>query len=196
MAKTGEQHYQDYQNYIAEGRVQSAGLSLLTACLCGYCPAQAELGYKYLHGILFPKDYEQAMRWLTAASEQGDAASMTNLATMYMNGRGAQTNGKKAAELLEKAFGLGFAPAARFIGLCCEKGIGYPKSAEEAFSWYQKGADLGDMGSAVLLGDAYEHGKGTAKDLEKARHWYELAAAGEGEEAETAREALESMKKV
>ena len=98
MAKTGEQHYQDYQNYIAEGRVQSAGLSLLTACLCGYCPAQAELGYKYLHGILFPKDYEQAMRWLTAASEQGDAASMTNLATMYMYGRGAQTNGKKAAE--------------------------------------------------------------------------------------------------
>ena len=67
MAKTGEQHYQDYQNYIAEGRVQSAGLSLLTACLCGYCPAQAELGYKYLHGILFPKDYEQAMRMGLAA---------------------------------------------------------------------------------------------------------------------------------
>ena len=80
MAKTGEQHYQDYQKHLSEGHVQNAGLSLLTACICGYCPAQAELGYKYLHGILFPKDYVQAMRWLTAAADQGDASAMTNLA--------------------------------------------------------------------------------------------------------------------
>ena len=170
MPKTGEQHYQDYQKYLSESKIQSAGLSLMTAAICGYCPAQAELGYKYLHGILFPKDYEQAMRWLTAAADQGDAASMTNLATMYMYGTGAQTNGKK--------------------------GIGFPKSEKDALPWYRKGVEMGDMGAAILLGDCYENGRGVKKDLEEARRLYELAAAGDGEEAETAREALESMKRI
>ena len=115
---------------------------------------------------------------------------------MYMYGTGAQTNGKKAMELLNKALELGFAPAARFMGLCYEKGIGFPKSEKDALPWYRKGVEMGDMGAAILLGDCYENGRGVKKDLEEARRLYELAAAGDGEEAETAREALESMKRI
>ena len=84
MSQVGVKYYAEYQAHLEAGRPQNAGLSLMTAAISGYGPAQAELGYKYLNGILFPKDYPQALRWLTEAAGQGDAQSMTNLATMYM----------------------------------------------------------------------------------------------------------------
>ncbi|MBP3729521.1 MAG: sel1 repeat family protein [Lachnospiraceae bacterium] len=143
MAQNGEEHYREYRQHAEEGQLQSAGLSLLTSAICGYLPAQAELGYKYLKGIMFPKDYTQAMRWLDSAAQGKDPASMTHLATMYMYGYGTKTNGKKALELLQEAWEQGYGEAARMIGVCHEKGIGVPKSAEEAALWYRRSAECG-----------------------------------------------------
>ncbi len=194
MAKTGEQYYADYQSYLEKDDFQGAGLHLILASVTGYVKAQAELGYKYLNGILFPKDYDNAMRWLTAASDQGDLDSIVNLATMYLFGYGTKTDGARARELLQKAVDAEYPAAGRFMGISYEKGIGLPKDYEEAVKWYRWGAERGDAGSAFLLGDCYENGSGVKKDLNEARRWYEKAAEGDGVEAETARKALAALK--
>lgn len=194
MNETGEKKYQEYQDFLAKGMKQNAGLSLMVSAIMGYLPAQAELGYKYLNGILFPKDYTQAMRWLNAAAEKNDTDSIVNLAIMYMYGYGTKTDGPKAVELLEKAIAAEYPAAGRFMGLCFEKGIGAEKNPEKAAEWYRWGAEKGDAGAAYLLADAYLNGNGVKRDKAEAARWYEAAAAGEGEEAAMAQKALEGLK--
>ena len=95
-AKSAEETYLAYKECLAQNNRPRAGLNLMVAAIMGYLPAQAELGYKYLNGILFPKDYTQAMRWLSAAAEKEDTDSVVNLAIMYMYGYGTKTDGPKA----------------------------------------------------------------------------------------------------
>ena len=194
MSDSAEKEYLKYKEYLAQDIKPKAGLSLMVSAIMGYLPAQAELGYKYLNGILFPQDYTQAMRWLSAAAEQNDMDSTVNLAIMYMYGYGTKTDGPKAVELLEKAINAGYPAAGRFMGLCFEKGIGAEKNAEKAAQWYLWGAEKGDAGAAYLLADAYEHGSGVKADKAEAVRWYEAAAAQEGEEAEMAKKALAALK--
>ncbi len=194
MSDSAEKQYLLYQEYLEKNDKHNAGLSLMVSALMGYLPAQKELGYKYLNGILFPKDYSYAMRWLNEAADQGDMDSVINLATMYMYGYGTKTNGPKAMELLQKAVEAEHPAAGRFLGSCYEKGIGTEKNAEKAVEWYLWSAERGDAGAAYLLGDAYENGNGVTADRDKAVEWYEKAAAQEGEEAEMAKTALAKLK--
>ena len=194
MSNSADKSYKDYLDFLSHGQLQNAGLSLLVSASLGYTPAQAELGYKYLNGILFPKDYTQAMRWLSAAAEKDDPDSVVNLAIMYMYGYGTKTDGPKAAELLEKAVAFEHPSAGRFIGLCFEKGIGREKDAAKAAEWYRWSADRGDAGAAYLLADCYENGSGVKADKEEAVRWYEKAAADDGEEGRMAKEALARLK--
>ena len=194
MSGSAEKVYQEYLDFLAQGKVQSAGLDLLVSANMGYTKAQAELGYRYLNGILFPKDHTLAMRWLSAAAAKDDPDSVVNLATMYMYGYGTKTDGPKALELLEKAVGMEHAAAGRFMGLCYEKGIGVEKNAARAAEWYRWGAERGDAGAAYLLADCYENGNGVRADRDEAVRWYEAAAADDGEEGGMAREALSRLK--
>ena len=141
MSDSAEKSYEEYQELLRQGIRPKAGLALMVSAIMGYLPAQAELGYKYLNGILFPQDYTQAMRWLSAAAEKDDLDSIVNLAIMYMYGYGTRTDGPKAVELLEKAIRAEHPSAGRFMGLCYEKGIGREKSAEKAVEWYRWGAE-------------------------------------------------------
>lgn len=194
MSNAGLEHYQDYLNHLAENNRQGAGLSLMCSAIAGYVKAQSELGYKYLNGILFPKDHEQAFRWLNAAAGQDDMDAVVNLATMYMYGYGTKTDGVQARALLERAVQAEYAAAGRFMGLCHEKGIGGPKNEAEAVRWYLWGAERDDPGAAYLLADCYKEGRGVPKDPGQAAAWLEKAAQTEGEEADMAREALAEMK--
>ncbi|MBR6704597.1 MAG: sel1 repeat family protein [Lachnospiraceae bacterium] len=193
-AKSAEETYLAYKECLAQNNRPRAGLNLMVAAIMGYLPAQAELGYKYLNGILFPKDYTQAMRWLSAAAEKEDTDSVVNLAIMYMYGYGTKTDGPKAVSHLEKAIAADYPAAGRFMGLCFEKGIGAEKNFEKAAEWYRWAAEKGDAGAACLLGDAYENGRGVSADKAEAVRWYETAAAADCEEAATAKEALARLK--
>ena len=190
MAELGEKEYQMYVDFLKDNKPQNAGLYLMVSARMGYLKAQAELGYKYLHGIMFPKNYDHAMQWLSEAAVKGDMDSVVSLATMYMYGYGTKTDGAKAQELLRKAVEAEYPAAGRFMGLCCEKGIGQEKNAAKAAEWYAWGAEKGDAGSMYLLADCFEHGTGMAASRDEARRWYEACAATDTDEAAMAKEAL------
>ena len=148
--KSGEEHYQDYLDYLEKQDKQGVGLSLMSSAFSGYAPAQATLGRYHLLGEVFPRDLPDALKWLEKAVEQDYAPAMTSLAAMYMFGDGVKVNGKKAVELLTKAIGLGDAEALYVRGVCSEKGIGVEKDAADAEKWYEKAAEKGVTGSALM----------------------------------------------
>ena len=59
--KTGEEHFQDYKDYLEKQQMQGAGLSLMAAAFSNYAPAQAILGRYHLLGEVFPKDIPNAL---------------------------------------------------------------------------------------------------------------------------------------
>ena len=148
--KTGEEHFQDYLNYLEKDEKQGLGLSLMAAAFSDYAPAQAILGRYHLLGEVFPKDLPNALKWLEKAVAQDNAPAMTALAAMYMFGDGVKVNGKKAVELLTKAIDLGDAEALYVRGVCSEKAIGVEKDPEDAKAWYAKAAEKGVTDSALM----------------------------------------------
>lgn len=148
--KTGEEHFQDYLDYLEKKQMASVGLSLMASAFSNYAPAQAILGRYHLLGDVFPRDLPNALKWLEKAVAQDYAPAMTSLAAMYMFGDGVKVNGKKAVELLSRAIELGDDEALFIRGVCSEKGIGVEKSQEDAQGWYAKAAEKGVTKSALI----------------------------------------------
>ena len=65
--------------------------------------ASAGLGKAYYKGLGTPKDYSDAFKFLTIASDLNDSESMRLLAACYRYGRGVQINANKEKEWLDKA---------------------------------------------------------------------------------------------
>ena len=103
--KTGEEHFQDYLDYLEKKQMQGLGLSLMASAFSNYAPAQAILGRYHLLGDVFPRDLVNALKWLEKAAEQDNASAMTALAAMYMFGDGVKVNGKKALFTVQPADG-------------------------------------------------------------------------------------------
>ena len=148
--KTGEEHFQDYLDYLEKKQMQGLGLSLMASAFSNSAPAQAILGRYHLLGDVFPRDLVNALKWLEKAAEQDNASAMTALAAMYMFGDGVKVNGKKAVELLTRAIELGDDEALFVRGVCSEKGIGVAKDPEDAKIWYAKAAEKGITKSALM----------------------------------------------
>ena len=148
--KSGEEHYQDYLEYLEKNDRQGLGLSLMASAFAGYAQGQATLGRYHLLGERFPKDLSAALKWLEKAVEQDYAPAMTALAAMYMFGDGVKVNGRKAVELLTRAIELGDAEALYVRGVCSEKAIGVAKDPEDAKAWYAKAAEQGVTSSPLM----------------------------------------------
>ena len=52
--------------------------------------AQSRVGLALAMGQEMPQNYREAVKWLSAAAEQGDPAAEHNLALMYFNGTGVK----------------------------------------------------------------------------------------------------------
>ncbi len=61
----------------------------------GYLSARAEaqLGYKYEHGLGVPQSYEMAVLYYTSAAERGDPTGQYLLGLMYDKGQGVRQDG-------------------------------------------------------------------------------------------------------
>ena len=148
--KSGEEHFQDYLEYLEKDDKQGLGLSLMASAFAGYAQGQGTLGRYHLLGERFPRDLSAALKWLEKAAEQDYAPAMTALAAMYMFGDGVKVNGKKAVELLTRAIDLGDAEALYVRGVCSEKAIGVEKDPEDAKAWYAKAAEKGVTDSPLM----------------------------------------------
>ncbi|NRR33914.1 sel1 repeat family protein [Oxalobacteraceae bacterium] len=126
-----------------------AGYWLRRAAIGGNVDAQYLTGRQYTKatgpsGI----DFDQAIRFLTMAANQGHRNAMRALANIYEESIDGETYGRPVKH----------------------------KSMNKALSWYTKGADLGDRYSAAALAYIFKFGNHVPVDLEKSFYWYEKSA--------------------
>jgi uncharacterized protein len=106
----------------------------------GSCASQAILGLRYLYGTdEVAVDYQQALRFLSAATEQGSSRAIANLAYMHELGLGTPRDLTKAIQLYERVGNVEFF-AAIALGRIYSKELGLSMNPEEAFRWYSVAA--------------------------------------------------------
>lgn len=136
----------------------------------GDLDTQISLARDYLTGSNnTPKQPVDAARWLTAASEKGNAEAQFLLANLLREGaEGLKANKKNAVTLYASAADKGHAEAAYWAGDAYHYGNGVKIAATRAVEYYGKAADLGHVASKNNLGLMYLQGKGVDRDLKTA----------------------------
>jgi len=122
------------------------------------------------------KDYAKAMEWYRKAADQGHAAAMNSIGSMYEHGEGVAGDPAQAAEWYGRAAKKGYAPAMHNLGVLYAQGKGVAKDAGIAVKWYSQAAGLGDTDAMNNLGVIYETGQGVVESKGGAAKWYRQAA--------------------
>ncbi|MBZ5653905.1 MAG: sel1 repeat family protein [Acidobacteriia bacterium] len=121
-------------------------------------------------------DPAQALKWFEQAARKGYAPAQVNLAVMYINGWGTQTNYGTALHWLHEAANQNYARADYNLGILYQQGQGVTKDPAEALRYFRKGAEAGDTGAQTNLGYFYDRGLGVPRNLQTAADWYRKAA--------------------
>lgn len=135
-------------------------------------------------------DYELAFEQWAAAAEQDDPVGQYNLAVLYYNGDGVETNYKKAHQWFLRSAKQGYADAQYDLGTMYMLGEGTNQDYAVGLTWLRKSADQ-QYGPAMLeLGKAYHHGTGLRQHLPSALRWYYQGQDAGADDAEELIEAL------
>lgn len=94
----------------------------------------------HLGGDGKPKDYQEALKWLREAAENGDADAMAYLGSMYQNGLGVKQDNAKAIKWFKKAAKKGNVQSQFLLASFYEKGDITNKDEKQARKWYEKAA--------------------------------------------------------
>lgn len=112
-----------------------------------------ELGTIYLNGTeITPSDGQEAMRWLSAAAEAGDAVAMHNIAIGSITGTVIPRDDALALRWLEIASSQKLGAATFVYGKMHENGRGVPVDLEKAVGLYVLAASQGHKPAALHLG--------------------------------------------
>lgn len=126
---------------------------------------------------------EKAVEYYKLGVKNGSDRAMINLANLYMDGRGVNTDYEEAFQLRSDAIlGLlalaeaGDAAAQQRLGTYLIDGRGCPKNLTEGFNWVKKSADQDYPNALYSLGVCYQFGYGVEEDKKEAFRFYERAA--------------------
>lgn len=98
----------------------------------GHDSAQIHLAHKYYE----KGDDEKAFTWYRKAAEKSVYGAQSQLAFMYLNGRGVNKNPVQAAYWYQKAADSGSSLAKTELGRMYEQGVGVEKDLEKALALY------------------------------------------------------------
>ena len=136
------------------------------------------LGLRALDGTNgSPINLPDAVRFLTQASEKGQAVAQYRLGTMYERGQGVPADGTRAAQWYERSANQGNRKAMHNLAVSHASGAPGKKNMAEAARWFAKAAALGLSDSQFNLAVLYERGDGVPQSLVDAYKWYSIAAA-------------------
>jgi len=128
----------------------------------------------YHEGEGVPRDYAQAVKWLTKAAEQGDNSAQNELALMYYTGDGVRQDYPEAAKWWTKAAAGGDGNAQHRLGLMYRDGQGVRQDVNEAIMWLTKAAEQDNITTQILLALMYsgQCGAMPAKDTVGFEAWH------------------------
>lgn len=148
------------------------------------------LGYYYLEGYVFKRDYYKAVEYLSLAAKANHEFALNNLAVCYWYGDGVEKDPEFAIKLAKKAYELGNISASTNIDhwesdLFIQKGNAIYDQAEEyfsqkqyaqAFELYKQANELYQNRLAIRkLGLCYEYGYGITVNKISAIQYYQKA---------------------
>ena len=122
------------------------------------------------------RDYGRAMTLYRQAADEGNAAAMSGIGSLYEHGHGVARDYGKAFDWYRQAAEKGHAAAMYNLGVMYAHGKGVERNMPRAIEWYRRCADLGDADAMNNLGVIYEAGQGIAQSLGGAAKWYRQAA--------------------
>ncbi|MBP3612514.1 MAG: sel1 repeat family protein [Rikenellaceae bacterium] len=134
------------------------------------------LGKCYARGYSVERNYAEAVRLYTIASEMGYLPAKNDLASHLEQGLGTTADPLRAAALYREAAEWGYAFAQYNLGRLYSKGIGVTQSDQQAAYWFKRAADQ-KVGIAIFcLGECYWFGRGVPENHHTAlRLWREAA---------------------
>lgn len=165
--------------YIRIGKYDAARDLFLKLANEGDTEAMANLGYYYSGNDGFPKDLNEAKRWLNKATDAGSELAEYLLNVLQEEHQDENTQ----ASLLLKA-NEGDVKAMMKLS---ESLLNSKSEAEKAegFKWLEKAADTGDEYACLVLAEKYYIGEGyVKKDLNKCISIVEKLATKSNEEAQ------------
>jgi hypothetical protein len=106
--------------------------------------AQNSLGFLYISGEEgVTKDSAEAVKWYTAAAEQGVPGAQLNLALIYANGDGVTKDLVTAARWCRRAAEQGLPEAQDRLGIMYYEGLGMEPDGPQALVWFNVSALAG-----------------------------------------------------
>lgn len=146
----------------------------------GYKKAQYKLGVCYSDGYGVNVDYDEALRWLNKAADQGDLEALYNIGNIYRKMNIIEADSiyndavKRAKRILDSQ--EYDSETMCVLGICLLKGKGTPKDANKAFVYLKKAAEGGNSNAQAYLGYCYHFGEGVVADEDEAIKWYEQSS--------------------
>ena len=126
--------------------------AVIELCEAGDPEMCAFLGKEFYYGWNVPQDLDRALRYLTVASENGDAISQFTLGFMYLIGRGTERDQDKALKLFLQAAKQGV-PEAMYNVANILLAKDNEKNKDEALEWLKRSANAGYDAAYDMLSD-------------------------------------------
>ena len=149
---------------------------LLSAAGDGEPGAQLNLGKCYLttdSGV--EQDFDEALRLIRAAAEQGYVPAYYELGLRYSYGEGVERDDAAAVDWFSKAAEGGFSPGEYSLGVCHLHGKGTDLDVERGVQLLRSSADKGFVAAMCVLAQLYEEGGLMPKDMGAAIRYYKRA---------------------
>lgn len=122
------------------------------------------------------RDYTQALFWYKTAAKQNYATAQTNLARLYLQGKGVRRNLSLAFYWFKKAAKNGDPAGQAFLSHFYLKGIATPKNTKLAVYWITKSANNGFEPAMAYLALMYRTGNGVRKNFRASLYWSKKSA--------------------
>jgi TPR repeat protein len=160
---------------------------LLNAAQKGDVNAQLKLGEMYRDGIGVTINFDEAIKWFTAAAKNGSKVGKQQLSILmnkpiiqqlpaYKDDNSNVNNSSVFLEYLNRAE-RGDVYAQFKLGCMYEDGeYGVVQNYSEALKWYKKAAKQGDNLSQCCIGFFYQFGYSVPVNYNEAIKWYKMAA--------------------
>jgi len=181
MTRTEENKASDLATKWIESKNHAETKRLKSLAKKGNSSAQNDLGVMYGRNY----DYEEAVKWIRLAADQGLDVAQENLGRYYYHGQGVKTNKKSSFKWFRMAAEKGNVSAQNILGYAYNLGaIGVKKNIREAIKWYQIAANGKNDSAQCSLGELYLNGYGVRQNFYEAVKWFKLAAKEENAKAQ------------
>ena len=127
----------------------------------GFAEAQFQLAQLYNEGIGCETDYDESLKWLEKAIDQGHKKAVTMAGYVLIRHRGSNLrDNDKAIELFSKAASTGDAQAQSMLGeILLKKGL-----IEDAVRWFKEASEQNNQKALLMMGLFYNMGVVVPKD--------------------------------